>query len=150
MSMVYSPLVSRFFKLVGKVTFPVPPDEYFQWVTKDPEHGSRTVKLDLFRNNHGPMDELIRVSTVFLMGVNHRWIDGTDPLLFETMVFGGTMDHAQWRYPSWNQAEVGHQKVIEQLLLEMPHLTQVIEEPGPVRTTRYARILKVLCPPLKN
>jgi hypothetical protein len=61
------------------------------------------------------------------MGINHRWLEDTDPLLFETMVFGSTMNHAQWRYSTWEQAEAGHQEVLEQLLREMPHLTKVVE-----------------------
>lgn len=95
-------------------------------------------------------DELIRVSTAFLMGINHRWLDDAEPLLFETMVFGGTMDQAQWRYATWEQAEAGHQKVLEQLLREMPHLTRVVDDPESVRETRYARIIKGLCQSLKN
>jgi hypothetical protein len=108
---------------------------------EDPDHGSRSVRLDVLRSGN----ELVRVSTAFLMGINHRWLEGTDPLLFETMVFGGTMDNAQWRYSTWEQAEAGHQEVLEQLLREMPHLTRVVEEPEPVRTTRYVRIIKGLC-----
>ena len=84
------------------------------------------------------------------MGINHRWLNGHDPLLFETMVFGGTMDHAQWRYSTWEQAEAGHQEVLDQLLREMPNLTRVVEEPEPVRTTRYARIIRDLCQSLKS
>ena len=88
--------------------------------------------------------ELVRVSTVFNMGINHRGLDGADPLIFETRVLGGTMDQAKWRYSTWGQAEVGHQEVLEQLLREMPNLTKVVEESKPIRTTRYARIIRDL------
>ena len=79
------------------------------------------------------------------MGINHRWVDGAEPLLFETMVFGGTMDQAQWRYSTWDQAEAGHKVVLEKLLREMPHLTPVVAEPEQPRPTRYERILRDLC-----
>jgi len=51
--------------------------------------------------------EDVIVSTVFL-GLNHQFGDGP-PLLFETMVFGGPLDQAQARYPTWHEAEQGHE-----------------------------------------
>jgi hypothetical protein len=110
---------------------------------EDPDHGSRTVQLDVLRSG----EDLVRVSTAFLMGINHRLMDGTDPLLFETMVFGGTMDHAQWRYPTWEQAETGHEEVLLQLLREMPHLTRdrnQVMSPRETYPTRYSRIIRDL------
>jgi hypothetical protein len=131
---------------VGKAAVPIPSDEYFQWILEDSDHGSRTVRVDVLRSG----DELVRVSTTFLMGINHRWVRDSDPLLFETMVFGGTMDQAQWRYSTWEQAEVGHQGVLEQLLREMPNLTMVVDEPRPPCLTRYERIIRDLCQSLKS
>ena len=55
----------------------------------------------------------ITISTVFL-GLNHNWGDG-DPLLFETMVFGGKLDEEQDRYSTWEEAEVGHKKMVEKV-----------------------------------
>jgi hypothetical protein len=49
----------------------------------------------------------VRISTVFL-GLDHQLLDGGAPLLFETMVFGGALDHAMKRYSTWDQAEAGH------------------------------------------
>lgn len=53
----------------------------------------------------------VRVSTVFL-GCDHRWnFDGSDapqPILFETMVFGGVFDEYQERYCTWDEAVAGH------------------------------------------
>ncbi len=40
-----------------------------------------------------------RVSTVFL-GLNHRFGDEGEPLVFETMVFGGKFDQRMERYSS--------------------------------------------------
>jgi hypothetical protein len=47
------------------------------------------------------------VSTVFL-GLDHRFFGKGPPLLFETMIFGGPLDHETWRYSSWDDAETGH------------------------------------------
>ena len=46
------------------------------------------------------------VSTVFL-GLNHAFGPG-QPLLFETMIFGGPSDQDQARYSTWAEATAGH------------------------------------------
>lgn len=51
------------------------------------------------------------VSTVFL-GLDHSFGKGP-PLLFETMVFGGPKDQYQKRYSTWEEAEQGHQRIVE-------------------------------------
>lgn len=48
----------------------------------------------------------IRISTVFL-GLDHGFGDGP-PILFETMVFGGTHDQYQDRHCTWSEACDGH------------------------------------------
>lgn len=55
----------------------------------------------------------VRVSTVFL-GADHRFGFGS-PLLFETMVFGGSLDGAQCRYTSWRVAGLGHKRMMERV-----------------------------------
>jgi hypothetical protein len=53
------------------------------------------------------------VSTVFL-GVNHQHFDGP-PLLFETMVFNDYGDDGtQERYSTWDEAEAGHCRIVEE------------------------------------
>lgn len=52
-----------------------------------------------------------RVSTVFL-GIDMRPIGDGPPILWETMIFGGTLDGEQWRYSSREQAERGHQAIV--------------------------------------
>lgn len=54
------------------------------------------------------------VSTVFL-GINHRFIGNGPPILWETMVFGGTLDGAQQRYESREEALRGHQAWIRKV-----------------------------------
>lgn len=52
------------------------------------------------------------VSTVFL-GIDHGW--GDKHLWFETMIFGGEHDQASWRYETWDEAIVGHRRVVTAL-----------------------------------
>lgn len=52
----------------------------------------------------------VTVSTVFL-GIDHSF--GRDePVLFETMIFGGPHDEYQRRYCTWDEAEAGHRKAL--------------------------------------
>lgn len=51
--------------------------------------------------------ETVTVSTVFL-GLDHNWLGKGEPLLFETMVFGGEHNECMDRYPTWEEAEAGH------------------------------------------
>lgn len=53
------------------------------------------------------------VSTVFL-GIDHQFGDG-EPLIFETLVFGGPLDQEMERYSTWEQAEAGHAAMIERV-----------------------------------
>lgn len=50
------------------------------------------------------------VSTVFL-GIDHGFAGEGDPVLFETMVFGGRFDQLQERYCTRKQAVEGHFKI---------------------------------------
>ena len=54
-----------------------------------------------------------RVSTVFL-GINHAYGD-EQPVLFETMIFGGDHDGYCRRYHTWEGAEGGHRRLVEKL-----------------------------------
>lgn len=53
-----------------------------------------------------------RVSTVFL-GLDHNFQRG-EPILFETMIFGGPLDGEMWRYHTYDQAERGHAEAVRQ------------------------------------
>lgn len=52
----------------------------------------------------------IEVSTIFLV-LDHGW-DGSGPVLWETMVFGGPDDMEQRRYSSRKAAEAGHVEAV--------------------------------------
>ena len=66
----------------------------------------------------------IGVSTVFL-GIDHNVsMDTSEPVLFETMVFGGEYNEEQWRYKTWDEAMSGHERIcimvgLEQTKIEM-------------------------------
>jgi hypothetical protein len=47
------------------------------------------------------------VSTIWL-GIDHNW-GGGEPLIFETMVFGGSLDQECERYTSEAEAIAGHE-----------------------------------------
>ena len=50
----------------------------------------------------------VEVSTVFL-GLDHNFVlNDPAPLIYETMVFGGSLDQEMDRYPTKEQAELGH------------------------------------------
>lgn len=55
------------------------------------------------------------VSTVWL-GLDHSYGDGP-PLIFETLVFGGTLDQEMDRYSSEAEALAGHAKMVQRVRL---------------------------------
>jgi len=58
----------------------------------------------------------VRISTVFL-GLDHQFGEG-EPLVFETMIFGGKEDQYQDRCSTWEEAEKMHlkaKKIVEDL-----------------------------------
>jgi hypothetical protein len=69
------------------------------------ETANRVVQRDKYTDSSG---EEIIISTVFL-GIDHGFSFGRRlPVLWETMVFGGELDHEQCRYSSLNDARAGH------------------------------------------
>jgi len=70
-----------------------------QWM----QTAARTVAVDATPDG--------RVSTVFL-GLDHGWDDGA-PVLWETMIFGGSCDGWQWRHRSVEDARAGHAIALE-------------------------------------
>jgi len=55
------------------------------------------------------------ISTVFL-GLDHSFYVGPEerkPILFESMIFGGSLDSEQWRYATYEEAEEGHGKLCD-------------------------------------
>ncbi len=65
--------------------------------------------------NHTEIGNFI-ISTVFL-GLDHRFGCKSEwlPILFETMVFEGGACADMDRYSSWEQAEEGHDRMVEKV-----------------------------------
>jgi len=59
----------------------------------------------------------VTVSTVWL-GLDHQWRPGGPPLIFETMVFGGSDDEMQERYSTEAEALEGHRRWVAKILAE--------------------------------
>jgi len=69
------------------------------------EFGDRYIKNTQF--------PLCWVSTVF-MGIDHNFYYGPEenpPLLFDSMIFEGSLDGEQWRYATYKEAEEGHEQL---------------------------------------
>jgi hypothetical protein len=75
----------------------------------------RTIAFDI-------VDEHVSVSTVFL-GLDHNFFgDGHPPVLWESLVIGGSLDGYQIRYTSREGALVGHRRIVSAV-----HLTAQID-----------------------
>jgi len=61
---------------------------------------------------------LIQVSTVFL-GLDHNLSGSGEPVLFETMVFGGPSDGEMDRCSTWEGAEKMHEAMHEAMCLKV-------------------------------
>lgn len=57
----------------------------------------------------------VTVSTVFL-GIDHSFSKAREPVLFETMIFGGEKDGYQKRYCTMQEALDGHNEIMELIL----------------------------------
>jgi hypothetical protein len=81
--------------------------EWAQWLEQNGP--SRTLAQDAIAPD-------ILVSTVFL-GLDHNLLKESDePLIFETLVFGGKADGKMRRYSIYSQALAGHGEVVEEVM----------------------------------
>jgi hypothetical protein len=69
-----------------------------------------------------------RISTVFL-GLDHNWRGG-EPILFETVIFGGPLDASQWRYSSYDEAERGHAEAVTQAQIAAAKIKSIADKAG--------------------
>jgi hypothetical protein len=67
-----------------------------------------------------------RISTVFL-GLDHNF-SGGDPLLFETMVFGGPLDGRMWRYKTYADAEFGHAEAVTEVKIATAKIKSITDK----------------------
>lgn len=56
----------------------------------------------------------VRISTIFL-GLDHNYRSEGPPLIFESMIFGGTFDLECRRYSTWDEAIAGHEELVCQV-----------------------------------
>lgn len=89
--------MSRYYILKDKT--PIEVTGVQEWAAEY-EYGNSSVARDTFGNT--------LVSTVFL-GIDHSW-DGEEPMLFETMIFGGKHDQYQTRCSTWDEAIIQHEE----------------------------------------
>lgn len=80
------------------------------------------------------LDDVV-VSTVWL-GLNHSWLGHGPPIIFETMVFGTTMNETMWRYATEEQALQGHAEavILVKSLLNILQVTEAAEPPAATST----------------
>lgn len=69
------------------------------------EDKTRQIKVTVFKDND------VTISTVFL-GIDHNFFGGK-PLLFETMIFGGTAEEYCNRYSDYDEAIKGHDEAVK-------------------------------------
>lgn len=95
-----------YYKLIGHDPVPCSDvDEWVEWATKNEK--KRHVARTKLTSDAG---DKVTISTVFLM-IDHNFGSG-EPILFESMVFGGLMNERQWRYCTWEEAEQGHAQIV--------------------------------------
>jgi hypothetical protein len=85
--------------------------------------------VDPWRIGDTTIDERCHVSTVFL-GLDHNFFGRSDPVLFETMIFGGPLDGDQWRYCSYDEAERGHAEAVAQARIAAAQVKAIADAAG--------------------
>lgn len=103
---VNRPLVKTTGKYILEGRTVKPCDDLLTWAEWFEQTANRIIDVDHVQDVSGE----VRVSTVFL-GIDHSFGDG-EPLLFESMVFGGTSDQYQERYTTIEAAEAGHKRIL--------------------------------------
>jgi len=102
---------------------PVPCDDLITWALWLHATDKKKVARTILPNG-------ITVSTVFL-GLDHRYPLDPDPrpVLFESMIFGGPDDGAQYRYHTFAEAIEGHRRA-ENYFISQRH-AEIQARPGP-------------------
>ena len=69
-----------------------------------------------------------RVSTVFI-GLDHSFGRG-DPIVFETMVFGGPLNGDMDRYATYSDAERGHKEMLTKVKIAAAQINAIADNAG--------------------
>jgi hypothetical protein len=99
---------NHYFVLRG--TTPVPCTDTEQWAKEFETFDRHVNKTDIGE---------VYISTVFL-GINHAFsfFGDVEPILFETMIFGGSLDGFQDRCSTWAEAEIMHDRAVNMIISE--------------------------------
>jgi len=93
-------------------------DVWSKWYDEFVGSGKHVIRNDVIK--HYNCD--ITVSTVFL-GLDHNFNNvHEEPILFETMVFGGELNEEQWRWMTKEKAKAGHNLVVQMVLDGQHHI----------------------------
>lgn len=105
----------QYYVLVG--TTPMAVDMMSWAIALEARHRADVDPWKVARNE---INKRCEVSTVFL-GLDHGFPlsiepgarEGYEPVLFESMIFGGPLDGEQARYRTWDEAARGHAAMVE-------------------------------------
>ena len=101
------PLQPQYYTLVdGQPQPELDPDAWVRWLST----ANRRVELTRLVDGNG---EKARVSTVFLGEDKSFSNEAHDPILWETLVIGGTYDSCCGRWASEEEARHGHAQFVE-------------------------------------
>ena len=100
----------RYYKLDGHT--PIRVETLKAWADEVAQHDRITALtgIDPWRVDVTKIDDVV-ISTVFL-GLDYRMSRRGPPLLFETKVFGGSLDRFQNRCATWDKAEAMHAEAV--------------------------------------
>lgn len=103
----------RFYKLVDKNPVPC---TMMEWA-ENMDGPTRQLALTKVHGDENFQKGIV-VSTVFL-GLDHNYFDRGPPVLFETMIFGGTLNQSMMRYATYDEALVGHDVAVKKVKAAM-------------------------------
>ena len=117
----------RYYVLVGRTPIAVDMLSWAESFEKRLRDG-RTTGTDPWRVARDELDGC-GVSTVFL-GLDHRFGGSGDPILFETMIFGGPLDGEQWRAATYDEAERCHAAAVTRARIAGARIKAIAEAAG--------------------
>lgn len=108
----------QYYILVDRVPFAVDVMTWAKWFEN----------FDNRKIGDDEITERCHVSTVFL-GLDHSFGQG-DPVLFETMIFGGPLDGEQRRYRTYSEAERGHAEAVTAARIAAAKIKSIADTAG--------------------
>jgi hypothetical protein len=112
-------LFPQYYILVGRLPVAVDFMTWAKW----------TESMDARRVARTEINERCHISTVFL-GLDHNFRGRGDPVLFETMIFGGPLDGQQWRCCTYNEAEHLHAEIVTQARIACAQIDAIAAATG--------------------